>query len=59
MPRIARFGDLSPVDNRMKKGRARSMPQSVRLTVVLRTLIKTSPGFGSGTCRISRTSGDP
>jgi hypothetical protein len=61
MPRIVSLGRSSPATSRTNQGCDRRMPQSVRLTVVARTLISTSPvwGSGSGTCRTSTTSGGP
>jgi hypothetical protein len=58
---MVRLGRVTPVIGRMKKGWARSWPQSVRLTVVARTLTRISPGpgLGFGISRTSMTSGDP
>src|SRR6186997_2121413 len=61
MPGVRYFGRRSPVKKREKNGSAARKPQSVRLTVVARTLTRTSSSFGFGRSISStrRTSGGP
>src|SRR5918995_135120 len=61
MPRILRLGRSRPVATRLMKTSALRSPQSVRVTVVAWTLMRTSsaPGTGDSTSSSRSTSGEP
>src|SRR5918996_1129250 len=61
MPRILCLGRSKPVPTRLMKTSALRSPQSVRVTVVAWTLMRTSsaPGTGASTSTSRSTSGDP
>src|SRR5580704_16100380 len=61
VPRILHFGRRRPLTRRLMNGSPARIPQSVRLTVVARTLTRTSSGLGTGLATSSsrRTSGGP